>query len=100
LSICFKQPLKKSIVDALGMGVGFTLGLALISAIRELLGTMQLKLFGLQLLTLPFEPALVFILPPGALLVMGLLLGFFAWKDNRQIKKTGCEDCNVCEAEK
>ncbi len=95
-----KQPLNKSIMDALGMGVGFTLGLALISAIRELLGTMQLKLFGLTLLTLPAEPALIFILPPGALLVMGLLLGFFNVLGNRQMKKTGCGECNVCEGDK
>ena len=72
-----KNDLKSSLLDALGMGVGFTLALALISFIRELLGTMQVKLFGLTLLRLPFEPAIVFILAPGALLVMGLLLGFF-----------------------
>lgn len=72
-----KNPIQRSILDALGMGVGFTLALALISVIRELLGTMQLKLFGLTLLKLPFEPAIIFILAPGALLVVGLLLGLF-----------------------
>ncbi len=68
------RTLPASLVDALGMGVGFTLGLALISAVRELLGSGQL----LGYTILPgFQPALMMALPPGALLVIGGMLGFF-----------------------
>jgi len=67
-----KQGVIKSIFDGLGMGVGFTLALVLISAIRELLGSGTL----LGLIAVKgFEPALLFILAPGALLVIGLLVG-------------------------
>jgi len=73
-----KNSLFKSLLDGLGMGIGFTLSLFLISFIRELLGTGSLNLFGTNLINIPIQPAIVFILPAGALLVMGLLLGLFA----------------------
>ncbi len=69
-----KQRLLPSLADGLGMGVGFSLALLLISGIREFLGTA--KLMGFTLFK-EFEPALLFSLPAGALLVIGLLLGFF-----------------------
>ncbi|MFA5092699.1 MAG: electron transport complex subunit E [Candidatus Omnitrophota bacterium] len=69
-----KNNLLKSFLDGLGMGVGFTLALVLISAIREFLGAGQI--FSHTLIP-GFEPAFVFGMPSGALLVIGLLLGFF-----------------------
>ncbi len=67
-----KHGVSKSIFDGLGMGVGFTLALVIISAIREILGNGTI--LGLTV-TKSFEPALLFILAPGALLVIGLLIG-------------------------
>jgi len=69
-----KQSVGNSLFDALGMGAGFTLALMLISAIREFLGAGEI--FDHTLIK-GFEPAFIFILPSGALLVIGLLLGFF-----------------------
>lgn len=69
-----KQSVINSLFDALGMGVGFTLALILISGIREFLGTGQI--LGRSLIA-GFEPAFVLAMPSGALLVIGLLLGFF-----------------------
>ncbi|MFH0738589.1 MAG: electron transport complex subunit E [Candidatus Omnitrophota bacterium] len=69
-----KNTVANSFFDGLGMGVGFTLALVLISGIREALGAGTIlghKLFG------SFEPAFVLGMPSGALLVIGLLLGFF-----------------------
>lgn len=69
-----------SIGDALGMGLGFTIALFIISILRESLGTGGLTLFGLQLFKLPIlseNPLSFFILPPGAFLVIGLLLALF-----------------------
>jgi len=62
----------KSILDGLGMGIGFTLALVLISAIREVFGNGTV--LGLVIVK-SFEPALLFILAPGALLVIGVLIG-------------------------
>lgn len=63
-----------SLFDGLGMGVGFTLALILISGVRELLGAG--KLFG-SIIIKGFQPVSVLSLPSGALLIIGLLLGFF-----------------------
>lgn len=68
-----KEPIGVSILDALGMGIGFTLALLLISSIREILGSGTL--FGL-LIVKGFEPVLFVVLAPGALMVIGLLIGF------------------------
>ena len=67
-----KNTVGRSLFDALGMGAGFTLGLVLISSIREAFGAG--RLFGYVLFK-GYEPALTLALAPGALLVLGLLLG-------------------------
>ncbi len=67
-----KEPPIKSIFDALGMGVGFTWALVVISAIRESLGNGSLLGFNLSK---AFEPPLFMILAPGALLTIGVLIG-------------------------
>jgi len=63
-----------AVFDGLGMGVGFTLALILISGIREFLGAG--KIMG-HIVLRGFEPVFIFGMPSGALLVIGLLLGFF-----------------------
>jgi len=69
-----KQTVLNSLFDGLGMGAGFTLALILISGIREALGAG--KILGFTIAQ-KFEPAFVLGMPSGALLVIGLLLGFF-----------------------
>lgn len=69
-----RNSVRNSLVDGLGMGVGFTLALILISAIREFLGSG--KLLGYTLFK-GFTPAFVLVMPSGALLIIGLLLGLF-----------------------
>jgi Na+-translocating ferredoxin:NAD+ oxidoreductase subunit E len=69
-----KHSVVNSLFDALGMGAGFSLALILISGIREFLGAGEI--FDHAVIK-GFEPAFVFVLPSGALLVIGLLLGFF-----------------------
>ena len=72
-----KNPVVGSIADALGVSIGFFLALLIISFLREILGTGSLSLFGTHLFTLPVlgdNPMTLFILPPGAFLIMALLL--------------------------
>jgi len=71
-----RNSLIHSILDAIGMGVGFTVALVIISAIREILGAGTIC--GIPFLA-NFEPAIIMILAPGALLTIGLLLGLFNW---------------------
>lgn len=76
-----KNPALPSIMDGLGIGVGFTIALTLLGSIRELLGAGTV--FGLQIMPAAFEPAVIMILPPGAFLTLGFLLGLFNWVGKR-----------------
>ena len=67
-----KSGLIASALDGLGMGVGFTLALLLVATVREVLGAGTF--LGYQVFP-SMRPALIMILPPGALLTFGLLLG-------------------------
>lgn len=71
-AFAFKNSAVDSIFDGLGMGLGFTLGLTILGAIREILGAGQL--FGKVILGASYQPSLIFILPPGAFIVLGLLI--------------------------
>ena len=75
-----KNSIIRSIFDALGMGAGFTIALIIISAIREFFGAGTLM--GYQLIA-GFEPAIIMILAPGALLTLGLLIGLGNWLRER-----------------
>jgi len=79
-----RNPVSLSMADGLGMGVGFTLALVLLGAIREVLGSNAL--LGYELIP-GFRPAMIMILPPGAFLTIGFLLGFFALIRARREKR-------------
>ncbi len=75
-----KNPAGASLVDAVGMGAGFTVSLVVLGAVREILGNGQL--LGFQILGPGFHPLLVMILPAGAFLTLGILMAIFnAFKD-------------------
>lgn len=67
-----KNPPLNSVMDGIGMGIGFTLALSIISSIREILGAGTI--LGIPLFGESFEPALIMILPPGGFLVFGLTI--------------------------
>ncbi|MFH1904119.1 MAG: electron transport complex subunit E [bacterium] len=70
-----KNPVFPSIMDALGMGIGFTGALALLGATREILGAGTI--WGYHVLGAGFNPVIIMILPPGAFIALGLFLGLF-----------------------
>jgi electron transport complex protein RnfE len=68
-----KNGLIYSLADALGMGLGFTLALVVLGSVREVLGNGTI--FGVSVFAPGFEPVLIMLLPPGAFLALGLLVG-------------------------
>jgi len=62
-----------SAFDGLGMGLGFTLGLSVLGAVREILGAGTI--LGIDIFGGLYEPAIMFILPPGAFIALGTILG-------------------------
>jgi len=67
-----KNRILPSILDGLGMGLGFTLALSTVAIIRELLGSG--KILGFTIFEV-YPPATIMILAPGALLTLGMLIG-------------------------
>ena len=63
----------RSVIDALGMGSGFLLALFVLGSLREIFGSGTI--LGLQVMPNFYEPWLIMILPAGAFLTLGLLMG-------------------------
>jgi electron transport complex protein RnfE len=70
-----KNGVLASVVDGLGMGLGYTLALLILGSLREIIGAGSI--FGKQLFGPSFEPALIFIMPPGAFILLGILIAIF-----------------------
>lgn len=85
-----KNGVGRSAMDGLGMGLGFTCALILISAVREILGAGTFA--GIPLFGDSFQPVSIMILPPGAFLTLGILLAVINSIAAR--KKKAKEDAN------
>ena len=83
-----KNPVIPSFFDGLGMGLGFTVGLTAIGIVRELIGSG--KIFGFQVMPPAYEPVTIFILAPGAFLVLTLLVALQN-RVKRSLEKKGIE---------
>jgi electron transport complex protein RnfE len=67
-----RNSVAESFMDGIGMGLGFTIIITLLGAIRELFGNGTV--FGFPVLPVGYQPFLIFILPPGAFLVIGFMM--------------------------
>lgn len=82
-----KQPPLNAVVDALGMGIGYTWVLVGIAAIRELLGNGTLN--DIQIMPESFEPILFFTLSPGGFMVFAFFISFNIWLKKVTSSKAG-----------
>ena len=71
----------------IGMGLGFTVGLTLIGMFRELIGAGTL--FGIQVMPSAYEPVNIFIMAPGAFLVLAMLVAVQNRIKRQKSEKTG-----------
>ena len=74
-SFASKNPPLSSMADGLGMGLGFTISLSLISAVRELIGSGTL--LGFPVLGSEYPGVLLFVLAPGGYITLGLVMVAF-----------------------
>ena len=72
-----KQGPVPAVFDAIGQGLGFTMSLSAIATVRELLG--MGTWFGLRVMPANWPDWIVMVLPPGAFLTLGLLMGVVNW---------------------
>jgi Na+-translocating ferredoxin:NAD+ oxidoreductase subunit E len=80
-----KNTVGRSFFDALGMGIGFTLTLLAMGAVREALGSGTL--LGYPVFGPRFEPWVIMVLPPGGFLTLGVLLLGIAWHRERRARR-------------
>lgn len=82
-AFAYKNTVQSSLIDGIGMGIGFTIAITLLGAIRELIGNGTLTFFGRELFnfstSINFQPVLVFIMPPGAFIVIGFMIAGVRW---------------------
>ena len=98
-----KNPVLPSLFDGIGMGLGFTIALTMIGAVREILGAGQI--FGMTVMPSGYVPVSIFIMAPGAFFVLAMLTaiqnqvkmnGEKKGKDMSKIG-SGCgHDCAAC----
>ena len=91
-----------SVFDGIGMGIGFTLALTLAGLIRELLGNGTA--FGAQILPKGIDPIGIFVQPPGAFLVLALIIAVMnaigIKSRQRDLVEVGCDGvCARCTSE-
>ena len=90
-----KNPILPSLLDGLGMGLGFTAVITIMGAIRELLGAGTL--FSFPVTSRFVSPMIIFLLPPGGFFVFGILVavsnGIAKKQGKKPVEHLGCESC-------
>jgi Na+-translocating ferredoxin:NAD+ oxidoreductase subunit E len=93
-----KNKVVDSIMDGIGMGMGFTLALTLIGLIRELLGSGSV--FGFLLAGSDWTPMMIFMLAPGGFFVLAMIIATINWLSKGQAikkKEIGCDACPMID---
>ncbi|MDO4293753.1 MAG: electron transport complex subunit E [Eubacteriales bacterium] len=102
-SYASKNPAIPSLFDGIGMGLGFSLALTCIGAVREVLGAGEL--FGFRVMPASYVPFSIFVMAPGAFFVLAFLTaaqnrikrnGEKKGKDMSKIQSGCLEDCTAC----
>ena len=102
----YKNPVLPSLFDGIGMGLGFSVALTCIGAVRELLGAGEI--FGIHVMPESFVPVSIFVMAPGAFFVLAVLtalqnkIKIAGEKRGKDMSKvgSGCsEDCMNCGEE-
>jgi len=75
-----KNPVSASVLDGIGMGLGFTFALFVVGSIREILGSGSIFDHNL----IGGDGILIFVLPPGAFIVIGFLIAFIGFIQHRK----------------
>ncbi len=83
-----KKPVSHSLLDGIGMSIGFMLGIVAIASVREVLSTGAMTIFGYAIIPIFTEtPATVMLLPPGAFLTIAIIMALINYKNIRKERK-------------
>ncbi|MBE0418434.1 MAG: electron transport complex subunit RsxE [Coriobacteriia bacterium] len=81
----YHQPVRLAVADGLGMGLGFSVVIVALAAIRELFGSGEIVFLGMRLITFPewYRPPGVLLLFPGAFIIFGFIIAIAKWYNMR-----------------
>jgi Na+-translocating ferredoxin:NAD+ oxidoreductase subunit E len=81
----YHKPVRLAIADGLGMGLGFSIVIVLLAAIRELFGSGEIIFLGARLISFPgwYRPPGILVLFPGAFIVFGFIVALAKWYNQR-----------------
>ncbi|HEX9728029.1 MAG TPA: electron transport complex subunit E [Gemmatimonadales bacterium] len=85
-----KRPVGRSLLDAFGAGVGFSIALVMMGSVREVLGSGTF--LGRSVFGPDFEPWVIMVLPPGGFLTLGMILLTLSWVQKRADAKARVRD--------
>lgn len=92
-----KNPVGKSVLDGLGMGLGFAFALTCLGTVREVLGAGTF--LGFHVFGSNFEPWVLFLLPPGGFISLAIwLLTFTLWRERSARRKLAREAAQAMPA--
>lgn len=86
-----KNKVLPSVLDGIGMGIGFTIALLIIGTVREILGNGTW--FGMNVTANLFDPAIIMILPPGGFLAFGIIMAVINKFSSVKVEHKGCSSC-------
>ena len=81
-AFAFKNKVLPSVIDGLGMGIGYTLAVLVLGSAREILGAGTF--LGKSLFGASYQPAAIFVQPPGAFILLGILIAIFNFVRNKK----------------
>jgi electron transport complex protein RnfE len=84
-AFAYHQPVRLAIADGLGMGLGFSIVIVALAAIRELFGSGEIVFLGTRLIAFPewYRAPGILLLFPGAFIVFGFIVGLAKWYNAR-----------------
>lgn len=85
-----KNPIGRSLLDAFGTGIGFLIAMLMMGTVREILGNGTI--LDWKVIPGDFEPWVIFILPPGGFLTLGMWLMVIAWWTERRTSRARVRD--------
>lgn len=86
-----KNKVLPSIMDGLGMGLGFTMSLLVVGSIREILGAGTW--FGIKIMPDFIQPMTIFILPAGGFFTLGIVIAVVGKLTKKPVKNISCSSC-------
>ena len=94
-----KNPVGRSVLDAVGMGIGFMIMMLIMGSVREVLGSGTF--LGVSLFGPAYEPWVIMVLPPGGFFTLAFVLLAVAWfKGRKALKAREVERRDVAVAER